>query len=287
MKITSKISLRLKLFAVGCVLLATIASLVVFLGPKGPGYEGKSINQWLAWFDSPSGLSPEQWQVRLQKRSEATYALRQMGPEVFPCLRRMLQPAPGATRVLHELIREIRGEHDKVGSVSLPSREEARMLRAVEACAALGREAQEMTPDLLRVLKSNSYSNVRSRAAYALGQVRGDPEKAVPALIQSLSNHVDSNVLISLGKYGPDAAPALPCIQAMLDGIETGTNKFSDGDRNVLCEAARALHQIAPEEAEKRLPLLRQVLQQEQDPFWQSRLAKVVDGIALSRKGGQ
>lgn len=120
----------------------------------------------------------------------------------------------------------------------------------------------------------------RSRAAYALGQIGGAPEEVVPALVQSLSNHID--ILISLGKYGADAGPAVPTIVALLDGIERSANahNLSGSDRNVLCEAARALYQIAPPEAEKRLPLLRQVLQQEEDPFWRSRLAKVINTIS-------
>src|SRR5687768_14928891 len=191
------ISLR-KLLVVCCVVSALIAALVVFLRPNTPSYNGKSISEWLAWFDSPRGR--EQWQERLQKRVEATHALREMGPDVFPYLRQMLQADSGVTKFFHELSGESRAEVS-VGSVGTPSPEETRMLRAVEACSALGRDAQVMIPDLVQLLESNGYRNVHSRAAYALGNIGGAPEKVVPALVQSLSNHVDGNVLISLGKY--------------------------------------------------------------------------------------
>ncbi len=160
------------------------------------------------------------------------------------------------------------------------------MLRAVEACSALGREAQPMTPDLLLVLKANPYSNVRSRAAYALGEIGGPPEEVVPALLQSLSNRADGNILISLGKYGAEADAAVPVIAALVDGMEASVQNHESIDRNVLYEAAQALHQIAPREAEKRLPLLREVLREEPDPFWQSRLGKVVSVITGSSVNG-
>jgi HEAT repeat protein len=253
---------RRKLLVVVCVLPATIVTLVVFLLPKTPSYNGKSISQWLAWFDSPQGLSQQQWQERLQERVDATHALRQMGPDVFPYLRQMLQADSGTTKFFYQLGRDARNQ-PSVGSVVTPSPEEARMLRAVEACSALGRDAQVMIPDLLQLLEGNAYRNVRSRAAYALGEIGGTPEKVVPALVQSLSNHVDGNILISLGKYGADANAAVPTIVALLDAIQTNINAHKPFDKNVLCEAAQALHQIAPPEAEKKLPMLRQALQEE------------------------
>lgn len=271
-------TLQRKLVAVSCGLLALIGSVAIFLGSNGLSYEGRSVSQWLAWFDSPSGLSQEQWQERLQRRAEATYALRQMGPEVFPHLRRMLQPDSEIAKFRSQLSTE--RERVPAGSVAPPSPEEARMLRAVEACSALARDAQAMVPDLLLVLKSNSYLNVRSRAAYALGEIGGASDEVVPALLQSLSNRTDGNVLISLGKYGADAHTAVPTIVALLDGIETSVKEQKSADRNVLCEAVQALHQIAPQEAEKTLPLLREVLQEERDPFWRSRLSKLVNVIS-------
>lgn len=265
---------------VGCVLLAIILSLAVFFKSRTPSYQGISIGQWLEWFDSPSGLTQEQWQERFQKRSDATYALRQMGPDVFPHLRRMLEPDPGATKFLHELTTELKEGRVPVGSVVPPSPEVARMLRAVEACSALGRDAKTMIPDLLLVVNSNSHLNVRSRAAYALGGIGGAPEKVVPALVQSLSRRADGNVLIALGNYGEDAKTAVATIVALLDGIERSIKEQRPFDRTILYEATKALHQIAPQEAQEVLPLLRQVLQQEHDPFWQSRLGKLINVIS-------
>ncbi len=275
----SQMSLRWKLLIAGCAVLAVVTWVVILCRPKAPSYEGKSIAEWLASFDTPSGLSQVQYQQRAQKRSEATLSLRQMGPEVYPYLRRMLQPDSAAAKLLQAAAREIRRDYDQPGLPATLSPEEVRMRRAVEACAALGRDAQTMTPDLLLVLKSNSYSNVRSRAAYALGEIGGAPDKVVPALIQSLSNRVDGNILISLGKYGADAVPAVPTLVGLLDAIQKNVSEHKAFDRYALCEAAWALHLIAPQEAEKRLRLLREVLEQERDPSWQSRLSKVVETI--------
>ena len=279
---------RRTLSVAGCVLLAMIALFAVLVTSDTLSYEGRSIDQWLAWFDSPSGLSQEQWQDRLQKRSEAAHALRQIGPDVFPHLRRMLLPDSATTGFLNRLSREINRKHFSTGSVVPPSSEEARMLRAVEACSALGRDAQIMIPDLLLVVKSNSHLNVRSRAAYALGEIGGAPDEVVPALLQSLSNRTDGNVLISLGKYGSDADRAVPQIDALLDGIETSFKQHKPIDKNVLSEAVRALYQIAPSAAKSRLPLVRDILQAERDLLWDSRLRKLASVISgASENGGE
>jgi HEAT repeat protein len=155
------------------------------------------------------------------------------------------------------------------------------MLRAVAACSALGRDAQAMIPDLLLVLNSNPHSNVRSRAAWALGEIGGAPEKVVPALVQSLSRRAEANVLLALGNYGGDAKTAVPTIVALLDGIERRSIKELNAyDRTILYGATKALHRIAPQEAQEVLPLLREVLEQEHDPFLQSRLGKLVNVIS-------
>ena len=277
---------RRKLLVAGCVVLAMIASLLVLVSSDTLGYDGKAIDQWLGWFDSPSGLSQEQWQDRLQKRSDAAHALRQIGPDVFPHLRRMLQPDSATTEFLRQLSRQINRKQLPAGSVVPPSREEARMLRAVEACSVLGRDAQAMIPDLVLVVKSNSHLNVRSRAAYALGAIGGAPEVVVPALLQSLSNRTDANVLISLGKYGSDADRAVPNIVALLDGIETSFKQHKPINRNVLSEAVRALYRIAPDTAKKRLPLVREILREERDPLWRSRLGKLANLITGTSENG-
>ena len=162
------------------------------------------------------------------------------------------------------------------------------MLRAVEACAGLGRDAQVMIPDLVAVLRSNAYFNVRSRAAYALGEIGGAPEEVVPALLQSLSNRADGNVLIALGNFGADADRAVPAIVTLLDGLETSVQEHKPTDKVALYEAARALQRIAPREAEKTLPLLREVLQEELDPWWRPRwgeLVEVISGASMDNHG--
>jgi hypothetical protein len=274
------VTTRRSLFAIGCVSLALIVLGVVhFSKSNGLSYKGTSIDEWLACFDSPSGLSQGQWQELIRKRDDAGYALRQMGPDVLPHLRRMLQPDGGTARSLRKLTGELTRKHVAEGEAVPPSVEETRMLRAVEACAALGPQAGAMAPDLIQVLKGNPYSNCRSRAAIALGRIGGAPQTVVPALAQSLDNHTDGNVLISLGRYGAEARIAVPSIVALLDGFERKVREHESLDKNILCEAARALCLIDRPEAERRLPFLRQILEEEIDPFWRSRLTKVIDLI--------
>jgi hypothetical protein len=67
---------------------------------------------------------------------------------------------------------------------------------------------------------------------------------------------------------------------ALLDGLETSVQEHKPTDKVVLYEAARALQRIAPREAEKTLPLLREVLQEKRDPWWRSRWGELVEVIS-------
>lgn len=240
---------------------AFIVWLTLLLFPNPPSYQGKPIEQWLVYFDFRSGLSQTEAQAWMQKEAEAAEALRQMGPSAFPYMRQMLQPDSATARFIRRLRRQLGAE-----TVS----EETQMHRAVEACSALGPQAKALIPDLLQCMKSNPYRNNRSRAAYALGKIGGAAPEVVPALIESLKARPDGNVLIALGNYGAQAKSAVPAI----------VEAFHSADNNhIRYEAAHALQHIESQEAQKLLPRLRKTFEAEQNPWWQSRLKKVIDLI--------
>jgi len=207
--------------------------------------------------------------------AEATHALRQMGPEVFPHLRSMLAPDSAPVRLLNRWRQAsgIAGTHAIMQGVSP---EETRMLLAVEACTALGTDAQPMVPDLIRTLQNNAYRSVRTRAAYALGQIGAAASEVVPALVESLESRPDANVLIALGNYGAEARSAVPVIQETLQNLQAAIDQGPGIDVSVAFEAVQALHRIDPPEAPKAVPLLQVLRDLEGNPAWHSRLTQLL-----------
>jgi HEAT repeat protein len=90
---------------------------------------------------------------------------------------------------------------------------------------------------LVALLKDNS-PTVSEAAAFALGDMREQPEIVIPALTQCLhdanSARVRQAVAEALGKYGPDAASAIRSLQLLL----------FEFDPNVRRTAERALKKI-------------------------------------------
>jgi HEAT repeat protein len=90
----------------------------------------------------------------------------------------------------------------------------------------------------LVALLKDKYPNVSEAAAYALGDIREQIEKVIPALTQCLHETTSARVLQAaadaLGKYGPEAFSAVPSLQPL----------FSDIDPEVRSIAERALKKI-------------------------------------------
>jgi len=87
---------------------------------------------------------------------------------------------------------------------------------ACRALGAIGPDAKPATPKLVQLIDSG-VTSVRRNAAAALGNIGpAVGEKAVAALIKTLSDYsqpVRQQALIALGKLGPLAAPAIPPIE--------------------------------------------------------------------------
>jgi HEAT repeat protein len=115
---------------------------------------------------------------------------------------------------------------------------------AATTLGLIGPAARQAVPSLLRGLpNTNRDLEFRLQCILALGRIRAEPERVVPALMKSLSESLsDADVRIrafstgALGQYGPDAGSAVPLL----------TNLLQDPNPNVRLEATNALKRIDP-----------------------------------------
>lgn len=117
--------------------------------------------------------------------------------------------------------------------------------QAVYACSVIGPSAYPALPTLLS-FRADPDPFVRSRVAFALGEIRSGPSVSVPALTNLLADsdaNVRNNAARSLGIYGPAATTALPAL----------TNALSDSDPGVSGIARFALIMIKTPEKVERL----------------------------------
>ena len=85
---------------------------------------------------------------------------------------------------------------------------------AILALGSVGPSAREAVPLLLRC-STNANKGVRGTAMWALGQIRTEPDRVVPMLINSLHDPDDDirwGAALSLRAFGPDAKLAVPAL---------------------------------------------------------------------------
>lgn len=85
---------------------------------------------------------------------------------------------------------------------------------ATLALAKIGSEAKVAIPTLMELLADRSqYEYVRAGAAFALGNIRGEAERVVPLLAETLESELASvrrNSARALGRFGPQAKGVVP-----------------------------------------------------------------------------
>lgn len=111
-----------------------------------------------------------------------------------------------------------------------------------DVLAQMGAGGESAIPTLIKILEKIDDPNLVWRAAHALGNIRSQPDKVVPALTAVLTNKseiVRANAAISLGDFGPEAKSAVPALTKLL----------SDPELNVKLDAATALGAIGPDAA--------------------------------------
>lgn len=143
---------------------------VVELQLKEPGYRGRKLSAWLAQLDLESSGTSQ----------EAVYAIQVMGKKAFPTLLRMIRCTdPWWKR--SALALNARQPFFRIPVT--PSR--VFRNRAVQGYTALGVRAKENVPELVRLLETESSSEVRSSAAAALGGIGPGAKTALPALLRA------------------------------------------------------------------------------------------------------
>lgn len=120
-------------------------------------------------------------------------------------------------------------------------RDQDGQVRAVAAMsiAALGRKARIATPELVRILKTDTDGVPRAVGAYALGEIQQQDDEAIAALVHGLMD-VDRLVrlasAVALGKLRPRVKSAVDAL----------TLALGDGGKEVRQAATEALGQIGP-----------------------------------------
>ena len=236
-------------------------------GPNEPMYQGRGINDWLRKLNS--AISHDD----LQSRDEAEKAVQATGAKTAPYIVAHLRKSNSAcSNTYRNLFPKLPAWLQRL----IPSpREEFTIYTGSSAFFAIGALAK---PALITALKDENPA-VRSASALALGSLahyKGtDIRDAMPALTECL--RVADPVVrclsaTTLGYLGPDAAPAVPGLIALLTASDVGSQK---GRRVfVRSAAARTLGKIGSQ-AKSALPALRPRLN-DADPYERSVAAVAI-----------
>lgn len=107
--------------------------------------------------------------------------------------------------------------------------------RAAEALGALGPKAKDAVPALVEAMMDKD-AHVRRRAGNALGFIRSSPEVTAPALIKALKDPDEGQMgeasvaqiaAFALGRFGADAAPAIPALMETMKSGHADTRRAS------------------------------------------------------------
>jgi HEAT repeat protein len=209
-------------------------------------------------------------------REIALESLAELGPEAvatFPAIDDLLRRDPSSQ--VRVTAAHVLAQLDPSGKLSVPLL--AAMLRnpdfglrhsLLRDLDAFGPKGEAATHGLIEVIEQDDDDSVRQHAVQCLARV-SPASIAVPILLKALRReqarkevHVAGAILQTLGKIGPEAAPAIPVL------VETYNTAPNEHER---ASAIMALGGIGPS-AQVALPT---ILKATKDPFWGVR------GIAL------
>lgn len=192
------------------ILVVLLAATAMFLMPvRQPAisFEGRTLNEWLADFDSPYEES----------RLAAEHAVAQIGPPAIPVLRAQLARrdsflAPTFRKIEPHLPR---WTWRRLFLLLKPYELDARRKQAAQALGVIGPPAAAAVPDLLHALTDHTPTipPAASQALYRVGK------EALPALTNALHTAPTSArvlILAVLRKHGKDAEMALPVLLDLL-----------------------------------------------------------------------
>lgn len=261
-----KIGIVLTIISVGLLLVSVV---MPHAEPPEPSYQGKPLSAWLDdYIILSSGRPGEDEQIR-RSNEQIDNVVRQIGTNAIPTLLTLLTVTDPTSRKLADFAGE-HGLYNDFGPKS--TRAIARNIEAAMAFRALGPEAKELTPCLIRLYDQHeefreflapalgaigpsasnavpslleAVTNAKPtqapwNALQALGEIHAEPDKVVPVLtglLKSPNPSVRKRTAIALGAFGLEAKPAVPALVLLL----SETNVF------VQRAVAKAIKQIDPD----------------------------------------
>jgi HEAT repeat protein len=290
-----------KRFRVGIALLlvAVIGGVTwLVLRPREPWYHGKPLSFWVIRCNYPKWNG--QGFIDLQEALQAT------GTNSIPTLLRMLRRKDSVLTL--KLLALAKSQHvisisyipasaqnvaaaygiAKLGSnawnavpalteIYQQDISESSQSSAAYALGELGPAASMAVPALLRGVDDTN-SMVRYTALHTLGKIHAQPESVVPVLIQCLLRNDQryrqgalldrEGATLALGKFGPDAAKAVPALTLALQDAMAAPPTSA---RSPICLAAETLGLIGPP-AVSAIPVLTTLLDRP-EPFVRGQAA--------------
>jgi HEAT repeats len=264
--------------------LAAVVGLFYCVWPREPVYQGKRLTEWLEQIDDNRGSDSPKHELRLQAQAvvrrletnEVPFYLKLMKTREsfvvvkFLTLAPKLAPKSWLNRFHVPKLNDYRSEifgQQRLGALGVAALgEDAKPFVpaliglmsdkgpntkrfAVLALWYLGPTASEALPELIGCLKDLD-GGIRANAADSLAVIHREPERVVPALIDSLQDALTQPILVrksyaqsaikALGRFGPEAKEAVPVLVKLLKDPK-------DFRVDVRAAATNALQQIAPE----------------------------------------
>lgn len=239
---------------IGALFVFTLAAVLPFcpFETRQPVYEGRPLGDWLKSYENPQNKYTPEWQ-------KADEAVRHAGTNAIPTLLRFLRARDSEMEL--KLLNFIRRQHFITISRTPAA---TRNFEAARAFQALGVQASNAVPALVKIFDQNiskssrdatgaalgwlgpaaspavpallrSATNedqeIRFAAVAALNQIHTQPELVVPALTQALSSKdagVCANAAYLLACYGTDARPAIPALTRLNRGPNPIVRFYAD-----------------------------------------------------------
>jgi HEAT repeat protein len=220
-------------------------ALVLVAGTRGqagdePVMGGKTAGQWIAIFQDKN----RSW----AERQQAVETIGYLGPggkgAVPSLIQALVEPKTGNEEVdaindwlryyVVEALGRIGPSAVEANPKLFPKTGDGRLLalRTWEwldtgMSRALGRIGRPAVPALIKALQGED-PELRIFALWTLGEIEGEAEAAVPALIAALDDpSIGPSAMGALVRIGPAAAPAIPALEAKLKRGELGSADFT------------------------------------------------------------
>lgn len=177
-----------------------------------PSYHGRTVSDWFSVIGAFSG----------PPNDPALPAIKAMGKDAVPFLMRQFKLSN--SRWHNQMV--------NWGNRWLPLRTEimpdsVRHNRAFHCLVNAGDQAEVAIPELIEMVRDPSTTKLgREDAIALLGNIHKQPEKTVPALIDSLYSARDINtftcIVLALEEFGTNAKPAAPVMISLMRASAPG-----------------------------------------------------------------